>query len=501
MLDLKDLGQPTDFWNYFIQISKIPRKSRFEDKIRTFIKNEAEKYGFKTQIDEIGNIAVNISVENQKFKCVLQCHMDMVCEKNEGVVHDFLKDPLKLQIIEIENKKWVKAEGTTLGADNGVGICYLLTIMKKIHEKELNFDSMGLDLLFTVREEYDMGGAKNIEPNLVNGKYLINLDSGQKAITIGCTGGIGFHTKIKKKSVLIDRKKLKLQPIKFSIFGLIGGHSGRCNEGQAHSIQLLGQFLWKLNNEYRIFINSIQGGGAANAIPREANSIFFVEQNQFEEIRSYIYGNFNEIRKQFDGIEKEMDIKIETLDDFSNNEIISKNVQDKLLDLLYIFPNGPIVYHPKIKNLMFTSTNLGKIRTKEDHIKFRWLHRSLSKYHNHSTYNQIIALLKLSKLELENTFRGSYPPWEPNFNSTLLKIAQEAYKESFQEEIGIRIIHGGLEATLLIDKISGIDAIAFGANSKGLHSPDERLEIESVERTWIFLLVLLKRLNENKKKN
>ncbi|MFX1309406.1 MAG: beta-Ala-His dipeptidase [Promethearchaeota archaeon] len=495
MLDLKDLGEPTEFWEYFNQISKIPRQSRYEEKIRNFIKKEAEKYRFKSQIDEIGNIAVKIPAMNQTLKCVLQCHMDMVCEKNEEVIHDFSKDPLKLKIIDLDNEKWVTAEGTTLGADNGVGICYLLTLMKKIHENKLKFDSLGLDLLFTVREEYDMGGAKNIDPNLVDGKYLINLDSGEKSITIGCTGGIGFHTRIRKKSVFIDREQLSLQPIKLTIFGLIGGHSGRCNEGQAHAIKLLSQILWKLNNKYTIHVNLIHGGGAANAIPREAKSIFFIKKNQFAEIKSYVFELFDEIKKNFDGIERDMNIALDKMIDFPSNESLNKNVQDKLLDLLYIFPNGPIAFHPTIKNLMFTSTNLGKIRTKEDHVKIRWLHRSLSKYYINDIYQQVITFLDLSSLEKENKFRGSYPPWEPNFKSTLLKIAQNAYKESYKEEAQIKIIHGGLETTLLIDQIPGIEAIAFGPKTKGLHSPDERLEIKSVERTWNFLLNLLKKLD------
>ncbi len=495
MVNLADLGQPQDFWEYFLQILEIPRCSRNEEKIRNFIKEEAENFGFNSKIDEIGNIAVKIPAINQKLNCVLQCHMDMVCEKNEDVVHDFSKDPLIPKIIDIEGEKWITAEGTTLGADNGVGVCFLLTLMKKIHNNELKFDTIGLDLLFTVREEYDMGGAKNVDPNLVHGNYLINLDSGQKAITIGCTGGIGFHTRIKKQPILIDRGQLKLSPINLSIYGLVGGHSGRCNEGQAHAINLLSQILWKLNKKYTIHINSIHGGGAANAIPREATSTFFIKEDQFEEIKLYIIKIFKEIKKLFDGIERNMNISIDKIKDFPSNETFSKEVQNKLLDLLYIFPNGPIAFHPKIKDLMFTSTNLGKIRTKEDHIKIRWLHRSLSKYYNNDIYEQVLNILELSGLEMENKYRGSYPPWEPDFNSTLLKIAQEAYKDVNKEEAEIKIIHGGLESTLLIDKIPGIDAIAFGANAKGLHSPDERLEIKSVERTWNFLLNLLKKLD------
>jgi len=340
-----------------------------------------------------------------------------------------------------------------------------------------------------------MGGAKNVDPNLVHGNYLINLDSGQKAITIGCTGGIGFHTRIKKKSILIDRGKLKLSPIKLSISGLCGGHSGRCNEGQAHAINILSQILWKLNKKYTIHVNSINGGGAANAIPREANSTFFIKEDQFEEIKLYLLEIFKEIKQLFDGIEMDMDITIDKIKDFASNETFSKEVQNKLLNLLYIFPNGPIAFHPKIKDLMFTSTNLGKIRTKEDHIKIRWLHRSLSSYYNNDIYEQILELLNLSGLEMDHKYRGSYPPWEPNFNSKLLKIAKEAYKDVNNEDAEMKIIHGGLEATLLIDKIPGIEALAFGANSTGLHSPDERLEIKSVETTWNFLIYLLKKMD------
>ena len=367
--------------------------------------------------------------------------------------------------------------------------------MKNIHEKELKFNSLGLDLLFTVREEYDMGGAKKIDPKLVDGNYLINLDSGHKKITIGCTGGIGYHTRIKKESIFIDRDQLKMKPYKLFISGLIGGHSGTCNKGQAHAIKLMSQILWKLNKKYKFHINYINGGGAANAIPREANSIIFFNENQFSEIYSYVLDIFDDIKNQFDGIEKNMSISLENLEKYTSNEILSKNVQDKLLDILYSLPNGLIAMHPTIENLMFTSTNIGKIRTREDHVKLRWLHRSLSKYYNRDICEKITTLLKLSGLNMENTYRGSYPPWEPNYNSKLLKIAQDAYKELFDEEILFNISHGGLESTLLIDKIPGIDAIAFGARSKGLHSPDERLAVKSVEKTWNFLIYLLKKLN------
>ncbi|MFX0034003.1 MAG: M28 family peptidase, partial [Candidatus Hermodarchaeota archaeon] len=228
MSNLKNLGNPPEFWEYFEQIIKIPRCSRQEEKIRNFIREEAQKLGFPNRIDNAGNLAIRVpSISEMKLRCILQCHLDMVCEKNEDTLHDFLKDPLKLKVIEINNEKWLTAEGTTLGADNGTGICYILTLMKKIHNKELQFKSLGFDFLFTIREEYDMGGAKNIEKNLVDGDFLINLDSGgENDITIGCVGGISIKAKIYKESINRDQIKENLIPIKFHCTGLKGGHSG-----------------------------------------------------------------------------------------------------------------------------------------------------------------------------------------------------------------------------------------------------------------------------------
>ncbi|MFX1324871.1 MAG: M28 family peptidase, partial [Promethearchaeota archaeon] len=194
MLNLKDLSQPEEFWEYFEQIARIPRCSQNEERIRNFIKEEANKFGYKTYIDKIGNLAVYIPAKStEKEKLILQCHMDMVCEKKDDVKHDFSTDPLKLKVIEIGEEKWLTAEGTTLGADDGNGICFNLSIMKKVHDGTLNFNSLKLTLLFTVLEEFNLGGAKNIDKQLVDGTMLINLDSGGEGmITNGCTGGIGF---------------------------------------------------------------------------------------------------------------------------------------------------------------------------------------------------------------------------------------------------------------------------------------------------------------------
>ncbi|MFW9969354.1 MAG: beta-Ala-His dipeptidase [Candidatus Odinarchaeota archaeon] len=503
MLDLKNLGAPSEFWEYFIHISKIPRCSRNEEKIRNYIKEEAEKFGFITRTDNIGNLAVQVpSKSDHNKKIILQCHLDMICEKNEGIIHDFTKDPLKLKIIDVDEEKWLTAEGTTLGADNGTGICYILTLMKKINKKELEFESLGFDFLFTVREEYDMGGAKKIDKGLIHGQFLINLDSGgENNITIGCVGGISIKARIYTNLVILDQSKEIYIPIKLFCRGLRGGHSGEdSNKGRGNAIKILSQILWKLNRKYEIHLNAINGGNAANAIPREANAIIFIRESEYSEVFSQIMEYFTEIKKVFNGIELDIDFTIDKLNNYSDKKVLPKNIQDKLFTLLFLLPSGALSMHPKISNLAFASTNLGVIKTKKNYIKIRMLHRSFSKFYNEEICKKVFELMKMSGLEMERIIRGTYPPWIPDFNSSLLRIANRAHQDTFNKQPNIKAVHGGLEATLLINHFPELEAIAIGPTNKSLHSPNEMLSIKSVGNTWNFLLNILKRIEENNKK-
>ncbi len=498
MSKLKDIGQPEEFWEYFEQITKIPHCSGHEEKIRNFIKAEGEKFGFKTKVDKIGNLAISIPTNSvTKERLILQCHMDMVCEKNSDVKHDFLQDPLELKIVEIDNEKWLTAEGTTLGADNGTGICYNLTVMKKIHDGTLNLNSLSIELLFTVLEEVRLGGAREIDKNMVEGNFLINLDSGREGmITNGCTGGIGFIADIKTKPMSIDQIKEKLIPLRISLSGLKGGHSGGdINRGRANAIKVLSHILWKLDKNYVIYINSINGGGAANAIPREANSKLYIKEDLVSEIKSVVHTLFLEINKGYEGIEENIQISTEELEPDVNDTVLPREIQKNLLDLLYILPCGPLSLHPKVRALAFASANLGIIKTEKDHIRLRMLLRSFNKYYNEGTYEKIMTLLDLSGLEMNKTKTGSYPPWEPNYDSRLLNLAKEAYKELNDQDPLVILIQGGLESTLLIDLKPDMEAIAIGPTTKDVHSPDEMLNVKSVEKTWNFLLKILQKLD------
>jgi dipeptidase D len=498
LLNLKDLGQPSEFWEYFEKVSRIPRCSEHEEKIRIFIKEESERLGFKSKIDSVGNLVVNIPAKSKKFKkSVLQCHLDMVCEKNASVTHNFLKDPLKLKVEEINDEKWLMAEGTTLGADNGVGICYLLALMKKIHKRELDFDSLGMDFLFTVDEEQGLRGAFAIDKEFLDGNFLINLDSEEdNAVTIGCAGGLVHFVEIKKETMNLNILDEEFIPIKLFISGLLGGHSGvDIHLGRGNALKVIGQILWKLNEEYLIHICSIDGGNRTNAIPREATAIFYIGKNKSSEILEYIKMLYNEIKILFDGIEPNLELSIEELADYTNREVLLKKIQENLLNIMYLIHSGPVSMHPQIEGLVFTSSNFATITTRDNDIEIKVSQRSLSEYFKNIIWEKTKALIDLSDLEFKIIQDSVYPGWTPNFQSKLLASYKEAYKDIHNKDIKIKAIHAGLECGILKKKFPHMEMISIGPTTEGAHSPDERLKIKSVEKVWNLLIELLKKIS------
>ncbi|MFX0048334.1 MAG: beta-Ala-His dipeptidase [Candidatus Hermodarchaeota archaeon] len=498
MEDLKDFGEPLEFWQYFYDITKIPRCSTYEDKVREYIKNEAEKYGYQTEVDTIKNLVVRIpskrDYEDKKLGVVLQSHMDMVCEKNENIQHDFSKDPLKLTMIEIENEKWLTAEGTTLGADNGVGIAYQLAIMKKIHDGSLDFKSLDLNLLFTVDEERGLSGASQMDANLISGKYLLNLDSEEdNRFTIGCAGGRVF-----KAEVRYERELLKTQnsiAIKIAISGLIGGHSGSdINKKRGNALKILTEIIWKINTKFNILINSLEGGNLTNAIPREAHAIIFIEQDQKNEFESFLKEIIPNIKNLYEGTDSDLEISINIIKDFADKTTFSKEFQNKLVDLFYLMPNGPISLHPTSKDLVHTSLNFAAIHTLENIVEFKVSTRSLKLYDKDTLFERIKTLFKISGLDISIEIITLYPSWPPNFNSKLTEISKKVYRNLFDKEVIIQAIHAGLECAFFSYYYPDMEMISLGPIIIGAHSPDERLKINSVAKIWKFLITLLQNL-------
>ncbi len=498
MENLKDFGEPLEFWQYFYEITRIPRCSTHEDKIREYIKNEAEKLGFQTEVDAIKNLVVRIpsnrDSEGNKIGVVLQSHMDMVCEKNENILHDFSKDPLTLKTIEIDNEEWLTAEGTTLGADNGVGIAYQLAIMKKIHDGSLDFDAFDIDLLFTVDEERGLSGASEMDKNLISGKYLLNLDSEEDdRFTIGCAGGRVFKAEVSYERESLSTPNLKT--IKISISGLLGGHSGTdINKNRGNALKILTEIIWKINSKFTISVNSLEGGNLTNAIPREAHAIFFIEQSQKNELESFLEEIIPNIKNLYEGTDSNLVISIETLKDFTDKTTFSKDFQNKLVDLFYLIPNGPISLHPTSEGLVHTSLNFAVVHTIENIIEFKISTRSLEKYDKDTLFEKLKTLLAMSGLNINIEIITLYPSWPPDFDSKLTEISKQVYKNIFDTEVIIQAIHAGLECAFFSHYYPDMEMISLGPNVLGGHSPDERLNIKSVSKIWKFLLVLLKNL-------
>jgi len=498
MIDFTHLSRPKEFWEYFHKISEIPRCSGNEDQIRRYIKKEAEKFGFKTLIDDAGNLLVKIPSKNKNAtQIILQSHFDMVCEKRSNIVHDFSKDPLKLKEIEVNGQKWITAEGTSLGADNGVGLAYSLALMKYIYQNKLNFHNLDITLLFTVNEEEGLIGAFQVSPDILGVNYLINLDCmDAQTIIIGSVGGMYSTVQIRVKRISLDELNTNLIPIKLSVKGLLGGHSGLdIDKGRANAIKLLTRILRDINKNFDIYMESISGGKNFNAIPREAFTILYIQKNSYADIYKSLNQLQTNINIEYADIENQIKILLEKLNEEEISHMaITKDIQDKILNVIYLLPHGPISKHPSLKDLVYTSTNLASIDTRKSKIKIEMLHRSFNLQCNSQTAEKVSAILDLADLNVRIKNIGGYGVWEPNFDEKLLSIAKEVYKEINNEDPQIKAMHAGLECGAFKVKSPDLEMITIGPTIEECHSPDEKLNVQSVQRFWTYLITLLNRL-------
>lgn len=475
--------KPSHLWKHFEQILKIPHCSGNEKALGDYIVFTAERLNLSWKTDKVGNVVVAKKATPGHEKAapvILQGHLDMVCEKNSDVVHDFNRDAIKAEI----KGEWAQAKGTTLGSDNGIGLAASLAVME-----DESLVHVPLEFLFTVDEETGLTGANKIEAGFLKGKKLLNLDSEEEgAFTIGCSGGADSEITLPLK-----RKRSSSQELyRLKIHGLRGGHSGLdINQGRANAIKLLGRMLWPAMKKFSFELVRMEGGNKRNAIPREAWADLFLEPGVIQGLSVFLRKDFEKIQFEYKAVEKEAKFSFEKSDG-KKEEPLTPETQASLVNFLLSLPHGVIAMHPEIKELVETSTNLAIIHTLQDQAQIICSSRSSVASSLEAVRNAIAAVCELGKAKV--TQPEGYPGWTPNLQSPLLKTLKEVYKKTFQKEPEVVAVHAGLECGIIGEKFPGMDMVSFGPTIEHPHSPEERVHIASVEKFWKFLAAVLSEL-------
>ncbi len=473
---------PELLWKHFDEIRKIPRCSGSEEKIIDYIVNFAKARKLEYKVDEVGNVVIRKKgtkgYENAPV-VILQGHIDMVCEKNNDVKHDFTKDPIKVK----REGDWIKAEGTTLGADNGIGVAAALAIMD-----DNSLVHGPVEALFTIDEERGLTGAANISSDFINGKILLNLDSEDDGVfTIGCAGGGDSLLKIEFEKINPGNNKA----LKLNVSGLKGGHSGiDINNGRGNAIKILTRALFEIREKSDFELASIEGGDKRNAIPREAFAVIVIDSKDINSVKSIIKKVEKEVKDELKGTDD--GVKIEIIDMANVDKVFTKTVGDKLINTILALPHGVIGMSQAIQGLVETSTNLAAVHTYDNYFEIVKSSRSSINSMLRFVLNSLKAFAQLIEAEIEQP--PPYPGWTPNPDSPLLKTMIEIYKGLFGKEPVVEAIHAGLETGIIGEKIPGMDMISFGPTIKHPHSPDEKVEINTVDRFWTLLTKTLEHL-------
>lgn len=469
--------KPEALWHYFEEICRIPRLSKNEKKIREYLLEFAGKNKLEAKEDNVGNILItrpsHADYMNRKT-VVLQSHMDMVGEKNSDHPHNWESDP----IIPVLKGGWITASGTTLGADDGIGIAAQMALLTDIELK-----AGEIECLFTVDEESGMTGAKNLNEDFFKGRILLNLDSEDEGILyIGCAGGMDTvgTMNFKKESAPPDHKAIEI-----SLTGLRGGHSGdEIHKGFGNSLKIMADILHELQREFGIFLNNFNGGNLKNAIPREAFAKIVCKKNLLEIVKDRIRSIEINIQKEFGAVEQ--NLKLKAVNCRLPQFIIDPVKQEDLISMLKCCPHGVLSWSKDMKGLVETSTNLASVKFKKgDIIEVVTTQRSSSEHAKRDASGMVESCMKQAGAII--TKSTGYPGWTPDLNSEILKITCKAYKKLFGNEPGIKAIHAGLECGLIYEKFRKIDMISFGPTIKGAHTPTEMIEIRTVIMFWDLL--------------
>ncbi|MEN8157565.1 MAG: aminoacyl-histidine dipeptidase [Bacteroidota bacterium] len=480
--------QPGEVWSYFEEILAIPRISKQEEKIIQYLESFAKEHGLDCKRDQVGNVLISKPATpgmESKKGVILQSHLDMVGEKNAGSKHDFSKDAIQ----PLFDQGWIRAKGTTLGADDGIGIAASMAILASDRIKH-----GPLECLFTVDEESGMTGAFGLQPGFVKGSVLLNLDSEDEGeIFIGCAGGIDTVALLKLKKRRVGRNRVALR---VRIGGLKGGHSGdEIHKGLGNSIKILNRFLWNADQRFKVRLASIEGGNARNAIPREAEAVITIPANAIELLRVYFDSFATVVKREMEVVEPGLELSLEQVE--LPDMVIRRKQLKKLFNTLYACPHGVVAMSQEIPNLVETSTNLASVRhIDEEMLEIVTSQRSSVESSKQDIANRMFSLFTLLGARVRHS--DGYPGWKPNMDSELLNISSEVYRDLFSKDAEIKAIHAGLECGLFLQKYPDLDMVSFGPTIKGAHTPEEGIEIETVDRFWKLLLKMLERAPESK---
>ncbi len=474
--------EPTLLWSFFHDINQIPRPSKKEKKVIAYLKAFSEKQKLELKVDKAGNILIckpATAGYNNRKKIILQAHMDMVCEKNSDTQFDFDTDPIQTYI----DGDWVKAKGTTLGADNGIGMSMMLAILASTDLKH-----PAIECLFTVDEETGLTGAFALEQNFLSGEVLINLDSEDDGVVfIGCAGGIDTTATLTYKPETTQDNYFAFS---VSVKGLSGGHSGDdIEKGRGNANKILNRFLWTINKKADLRLASFNGGNLRNAIAREAVAVACVPWSEKENIRVMFNHFVNDLEIEIGDVEPKLNLSLES--ETLPATVIDKKSSDALLNVLYACAHGVIAMSRDMPGLVETSTNLASVKMTEGNtILITTSQRSSVESSKLDIMQQVEATFKLTGAKV--THGDGYPGWKPNLKSDILKTALVSYQKLHGEEPKIRAIHAGLECGLFLEKYPFLDMISIGPQMYGVHSPDERLSISSTQKCWKWLTEILR---------
>ncbi|WP_420551263.1 aminoacyl-histidine dipeptidase [Tenacibaculum aiptasiae] len=478
--EIKNL-EPKAVWKNFADLNAVPRPSKKEERVIQFMVDFGNNLNLETMVDKVGNVIIrkpaSAGMEDRKM-VVMQSHLDMVHQKNADTDFDFDTEGIKMFV----DGDWVKADGTTLGADNGLGVASIMAILEST-----DIAHPAIEALFTIDEETGMTGAMGLEGGILQGEILLNLDTEEDdEIGMGCAGGVDITA---TRTYNEEDTPENTTAFQISITGLNGGHSGMdIIKGLGNANKIMNRLLFDGFTNFGLRVSEINGGSLRNAIPRESFATVVIDTVSKEPFLFEIHELINNIKAEFATLEPNLSIELTPAE--TPNKVMDLGVQEGLIKSLYTALNGVYRMSPDIEGLVETSNNIARVIVKEGNIKIGCLTRSSSETNKWDLANSLRAAFELAGFNVE--FSGSYPGWLPNVNSEILQTVTKLYEDLHGEKPNVAACHAGLECGILGQNYPNMDMVSFGPNIKGAHSPDERAQISSTQKYWKFLLEILK---------